>query len=254
MQNPTFAPFVLTLIGLACAAGTTFAVTVISDDFDTGSSSTGWDANTSTTVIAPGAQSSSNAVSLAATSGALGESFIAAVPGGAEDFILDYYFRVQTTANRQFSLLVSAAANAPSTTQASLNLRYQGGWGVFNTTSNAFVAVSGLSTVTAGSWYHMQVEGVDWGLPTASYTLRLSDAGGSAFTSSAAGLTSIQNGAFVPITTNTAKSFLFNTAFGTNPGFDLDNITVTGTAPVPEASSAFLTAAGFLLLSRRRRA
>jgi hypothetical protein len=252
MQNPTRLPVLLTFACLPLLAESAAAVTVIADNFDNGTVSADWDAKTGNTVLTGGADGTPNAVALAATTGTLGETFTGAVPGGAEDFVIDYSFRVQASAaSRQFSLLVSAISAAPSVNQASINLRYQAGaWGVFNSTSNAFVAVPGLPVITAGSWYHMQVEGVDWGLPTASYTLRLSNAGGSVFTSTAANLTSVQNGVFSPITANKAQSFVFNTAFGTNPGFDLDNISVTA---VPEPTASLLAVSGVLLLARRRR-
>lgn len=246
-------PILLTMAVLSRLAAVAPAATVITDDFDGGTVSPAWDAKTGTTVIAGGAGGTTNAVGLAASTGALGETFTNAVPGGAEDFVIDYNFRVQTSAaNRQFSLMVSSFSTTPNTSAASINLRYQtGAWNVFSTTANAFVAVGGLPVITAGSWYHMQVEGVDWGLPTASYTLRLSDAGGSVFTSTVANLTAVQNAAVNPITTKKAQSFVFNTAFGANPGFDVDNITVTA---VPEPAASLLAAAGLLLISRRRRA
>lgn len=237
--------------------GTSMAATVISDDFDTGAVNAGWDAANGTSVISGGAQASSNAVRLAASTGALGETFNNIAPGGADGFVIDYYFRVQNTTNRQFSLIVSTNSTAPNVNSAALNLRYQAGtWAAFSTTTgNAFVNIptsgaNSLPVVTADVWYHMQVEGLNWGSSSATYTLRLSDAGGTAFTSTAAGLTFNQTSAGPGMITNKAQSFVFNSAFGSNPGFDLDNISVTA---VPEPAAPLLAGLALLGLTRRRR-
>ena len=116
--------------------------------------------------------------------------------------------------------------------------------------TTAWNSVPALGSVNAGDWYHMQVEGIDFGKPGASYTLRLSDPNGSAFTKTAGGLTFGQTTA---ISANPAQSFVFNTAFGTNPGFSVDNITVTAFAPVPEPSTALLGGLTLLGFLRRRR-
>ena len=112
------------------------AASVIVDNFDSGTASPGWDTNANTTVIAGGALSSSNAITLNAAPNApgLGESFGSAVPGGAEDFVIDFYFRVQTSANRQFSLQVSNTSPTVNVNAATINLRYQsGGFALFTT-------------------------------------------------------------------------------------------------------------------------
>jgi MYXO-CTERM domain-containing protein len=240
------------LLALAFTVGSASAVTIITDNFDTGVVSASWDTNAGTTVVSGGAQGSTHAVSLAATTGTLGESFGAASPGGAEDFLIDYYFRVQAVAapatTRQFNLQVSTTAVTPNTSAATINLRYQnGGWALFNT---AWVPVTGLPAVADGTWYRMQLEGVDWGTATASYTLRLSDPAGSVFTSTATGLSIVQNG---NITGTKAQSFNFNTVFGANPGFSVDNVTVTAADVVPEPGAVTLGGLALLgLLCRRR--
>jgi MYXO-CTERM domain-containing protein len=242
---PGFAA-ILTISGSATAA------TVITDNFDSGTISSSWDTNTGNSVVSGGAAASPNAVTMAATTGALGESFGTVSPGGSEDFVVDYYFRVQAVAapatTRQFNLQVSTTSTAPNTSAATVNLRYQnGGWALFNT---AWVPVAGLPAVSDGAWYHMQLEGVDWGTAAASYSLRLSDAAGSAFTSTASGLTIVQNG---NILGTKAQSFIFNTAFGANPGFSVDDVTVTTAEVVPEPGAATLGGLALLGLLRRRR-
>jgi MYXO-CTERM domain-containing protein len=96
----------------------------------------------------------------------------------------------------------------------------------------------------------MQLEGVDWGTAGASYTLRLSDAAGSAFTSTATGLNIVQNGNIIG---TKAQSFNFNTAFGANPGFSVDQVTVTAADVVPEPGAVSLGGLVLLGLLRRRR-
>lgn len=227
------------------------AATVIVDDFDSGTASPAWDTNANTAIVSGGAQGSSNAINLNAAPNlpGLGESFGSAISGGAEDFVIDFYFRIQSSTNRQFSLQFSNTSATPNVNAATMNLRYQSGaFALFS--GGAFNAVPALGSLTAGDWYHMQVEGIDFGTATGSYTLRLSDANGSAFTKTASGLTNAQNGT---VTTILAQSFIFNTAFGTNPGFSVDNITVTAFAPVPEPSSALLGGIAILGLLRRRR-
>lgn len=253
-MKPSAIPALLTLL----YSSTALAQIVISDNFDDGTVSPEWDAQTDLTVSAGGALGSSNYVSLAATTGRLGKSFDPVSPGGAEDFVIDYYFRVQDTTSRQFSLIVSAnpisddsPIDSNIVNNATVNLRYQGGsWAVFDSGINGFTNVSGLPSILAGSWYHMQLEGIDWGQPTASYTLRLSDAGGSTFTSEVSGLTFIQNAAAFPITSSLVQTAAFNTAFGSNPGFDVDEVTLLA---VPEPSSLTLGALGLLPLTLRRR-
>jgi MYXO-CTERM domain-containing protein len=240
------------LLALAFTSGSASAVTVITDDFDTGVVSSSWDTTAGTSVVSGGAQGSTQAVTLAATTGNLGETFGAVSPGGAEDFVIDYYFRVQAVAapatTRQFNLQVSTTWVTPNTSAATINLRYQnGGWALFNT---AWVPVAGLPAVADGTWYHMQLEGVDWGTAGASYTLRLSDAAGSAFTSTATGLNIVQNGNIIG---TKAQSFNFNTAFGANPGFSVDQVTVTAADVVPEPGAVSLGGLVLLGLLRRRR-
>jgi hypothetical protein len=252
-QNPLSLPQTASLSLLLASAHLGQAATVIVDNFDSGSASTAWDTNANTAVIAGGAQSSSNAINLNAAPNlpGLGESFGSATPGGAEDFVIDFYFRVQATAttNRQFSLLVSNTSATVNVSAATINLRYQNGaFALFS--GGAFNTVAALGSVTAGDWFHMQVDGIDYSTAIGSYTLRLSDANGTAFTRTASGLTNAQNGL---VTTSLAQSFVFNTAFGTNPGFSVDNITVTAFAPVPEPSAAILGGIALLGLARRRR-
>lgn len=248
-------PRSMAAIGLVMIAPMAQAAVVIADNFESGAVSTDWDSPGTTTTQAGGAGSSSFSAALPAGSGSLGETFTNTVPGGAGDFVIDYYFKLQPDAvNRQFSLIVSTNSSTPNVNSAAVNLRYQAGaWAAFSSASSGFVTVAGLPAVTAGSWYHMQFEGTAWGTAAGTFSLRVSDAGGSAFTSTASGLTFSQTAAGPGMTVNKAQSFVFNTAFGSNPGFSLDNISATAVVPVPEPAAASLLLLGSAGLLRRRR-
>lgn len=189
---------------------------VVTDDFESGDFSIGWDAIAGTISTPGGADGSTSFVALGSDSGPLGASFAA----GASDFSIDFFTRVQETTDRQFNLQVSTGSASPDANGATVNLRHQGGgWAAFN---GSWQTIS-LPSLTAGEWYHVRLTGNGWGSAGASYGIELSDAGGTTFTNSATGLTFRQNGN--PDTT-TAASFNFNSAFGSNPGFDLDQVTV----------------------------
>ncbi|MBX3743320.1 MAG: hypothetical protein KF712_20205 [Akkermansiaceae bacterium] len=246
----------------ALLSGPLFAVTtVISDNFDSGTASADWYRNSAVNIVPGGPGASVNYAHLLAgadvvTSG-LGDQI-----GMADNFVIDFYFRVQASSNRQLNLSVSTVSVNPSPGDATVNLRIQGNtFAVYRPSDTTWVAVGGLGSVTPGTWYRMQFEGVGWGSAGASYTLRLSGAGGDTLTNEVTGLTTIQNGSITGNTTyggnvynGTARSFLFSTTYGTNPGFDIDNVVVTGNL-IPEPSAvAFLGAASLVGLSRRRRA
>jgi hypothetical protein len=234
------------------------AASIITDDFESGVSPD-WYRNSNTALQPGGPSGSSQYVNLLpgendATTG-LGDQI-----GGADNFVIDFYFRVQTTGSRQFNLGISAVNSTPNPGGSAINLRLQGGsFAVFNGGTESWVGISGLGNVSPGSWYRMQVEGVNWGTAGGSYTLRLSDAGGDAFMSSVANLTTVQHGAITgPFESGgnsyggLAQSFIFTTTYGTNPGFDLDNIVVTANV-VPEPSAAILSGVAAILLFGRRR-
>lgn len=219
------------------------ASTVVIDDFEAGSFNSDWDSTTGATITTgTGAEGSANFASIAAGSGPLGATF----DGGTSIFSIDFYVNVQATANRQFNLQVSSISVAPNTNSATVNLRYQGGWAAFN--GAAWAPIAGLGGLTDGEWHRVNVSGNDWGLPTASFDIQVSDAGGSAFTSSASGITAFQSG---DPTTDPALSFNFNSAFGSNPGFSVDNVTVS---TIPEPSTGILALLALTFgVSRRRR-
>lgn len=153
---------------------------------------------------------------------------------------LDFYFAVKNTTNRAFSLFVNTTANsANNTSVATINLRYQSGQ--FNTFSgplNAWSSDLGLGTVAfstdanadgdfddAGdvkNVYRMRLTGSGWGTGSSTYKIQLSNANEITFSRTTSDLNRYHNGSG---DTSVPQAFIFNSAFGTNPGFYLDDVT-----------------------------
>jgi hypothetical protein len=177
--------------------------------------------------LAPG---STKAAALAATTGRLGQL----LPGAGANWQLDFYFAVRNTTNRAFSLFVCTTRNTES---ATINLRYQSGQ--FNTFGGGtFGSDLGLGTVAFSTdanadgdlddaddvknVYRMRLTGNGWGTGNGTYDIQLSNANQTTFSRSVTGLKRYQNSsgdAAVPST------ILFNSLFGPNPGFWVDDVT-----------------------------
>ncbi|RYD28028.1 MAG: hypothetical protein EOP87_20265 [Verrucomicrobiaceae bacterium] len=231
------------------SGGMASAATLLTDNFDSGSVSPDWSVNKNATVTAGGPAGSVNYAALGpydpATNGqnwaGLGKVF---PDGGVPSMTIEVDFRLKGTA-RQFNLNVSTYSVTPNGNDAAINLIYTGtSWQVHNGTS--FVTLSGLMAVTAGEWYHLTLETVGWGSAGATYNITV---GNGVTDSSVTGLTTRQSS---NINTATVRSFIFNSRYGENPGFDLDNLVVTGTV-VPEPSAIFLALAAAPLFLRRSR-
>lgn len=248
----------LTLPLLLCAQG--YAATFITDNFDTNSISGDWSRRTTVSLNSGGPAGSAYYATVTGTtaeSAGLGDQI-----GGSSNFIIDFYFQVQNTVNRQFNIGVSTAALNPSQGDATINLRIQGNaFAVYQGSSSTWLAVTSLGSVNPGDWYRMQIEGIGWGTASATYSLRLYGADGTTSLGSAEDLTTIQNGSITGSFSygggtrdGTLQSFIFSTTYGSNPGFNVDNVIVTGDV-VPEPSAALLSGAALLfpLLHRRRR-
>jgi hypothetical protein len=182
--------------------------------------------------LAPG---STKAVSFPALS-RIGQN----LTGASANWQLDFYFAVKNTTNRAFSLSVNATANsAANTSVATINLRYQSGQ--FNTFSgplNAWSSDLGLGSVAfstdanndgdfddAGdvkNVYRMRLTGSGWGTGNGTYKIQLSNANETTFSRTTTDLNRYQNGSG-----NTAVpgAFIFNSLFGSNPGFYVDDVT-----------------------------
>ena len=237
------------LIFLAALAVPASAATLVTDDFDSGVISAEWSVNKNATVTPGGPAGSVNYLAIGphdpATDGqnwgGLGKVF---AEGGVPSMTLDVDFRLKGSA-REFNLNVSTSSTTPNGNDAAINLIYNGtNWQVHH--GGSFVTLSGLMAATAGQWYHLQVETVGWGSAGATYNITISDG---ATSTSATGLTARQTGS---INTTTVRSFVFNSRYGQNPGFDIDNLVVTGTV-IPEPSLLWLSLTSVTLLARRRR-
>lgn len=237
-----------------------FSATFITDNFDTGTASSDWWRNNTVDILAGGPTGSSHYANVIGTSdnlAGLGDRV-----EGADNFVIDFYFQVQAAAStiRQFNIGVSTASANPNAGAATINLRIQNNsFAIYNGSSETWSAVAGMGTISPDSWYRMQIEGTGWGAPGASYALRLFAEDGTTALGSASGLTTVQNGSITGsfnygsvVQDGTLKSFLFSTTYGDNPGFNVDNVVVTGTL-VPEPSSIMLGAGAAALLLRRRR-
>lgn len=214
------------------------AQTVVVDNFESGAFAPGWGLASGVVITnTGGADGTVRLAKLAANSATggreLGARFDAVAPDGARDFNVDFYFRAQSTTQRHFNLQVATTTAAISSSGPAINLKYDpaDGWAAYSTSWNA---LPGLGTVTPGQWYRVRVSGQDWGTSAARWAVNLSGAGTTNFISSATNLTWYQSGA--PTNTNaTARYFVFTTVFGSNPGFDVDEVSaaVTATPPVP---------------------
>jgi hypothetical protein len=86
--------------------------------------------------------------------------------------------------------MVSTSPDPISSSGASINLQHRTNtWQVFN---GAWQPLPALPPVAAGVWYRLRVTGTNWGVPAASYSIELSAAGGTNFTSAVTGLTAYQ--------------------------------------------------------------
>lgn len=221
---------VITLSILIQFAFSICAQVVVDDGFESGIFSTGWGQTTGVSINSgSGAAGSSKFASLlpyTSTSGReLGARFDSVSPDGARDFVIEFYFRIKNTTQRQFNIHVSDSSGAIGSGTATINLRYQSGWAAY--ANNTWNTISGLNNVNPDAWYRMKLSGAGWGTSSASYSIELSEANGSAYTSSATNLTYFQNG---DPRANTARFFLFTTVYGNNPGFDVDEVKAVVTA------------------------
>jgi hypothetical protein len=189
---------------------------VVEDDFEYFILSDDWDNPVVNTDLesGEGARGSSQFARINPTTGILGAKF----EGGTSDFFVDFHLRIYPGA-RQFNFMVMTDEEV-SYDEPTINLRHENeNWEAFDGSWNQ-IALPGMET---GEWYHLRITCKGWGGDGATYDIELSDAGGTAFTSSVTDLVFYDEGE--PDAT-TAGAFSFSARWGSSPGFDLDNVTV----------------------------
>ena len=224
----------LLLAATALAAGNTLTAQnlLLNGDFEATPFSDGWLLSAGVVQFGGFAPNSIQAAALVGTGQRIGQNFATRGP----DWYLDAYIAIRDAgANRALSLMVNQAANGDNVNAATINLRYQSGQ------FNAFAAGSfgsdlGLGTMAFSvdanadgdlndpedtrNVYRIRLTGHGWGTTNANYDIELSNANETNFTRRVNGLTRYQNSSGVA---GTPQSFVFNTAFGNNPGFWVDD-------------------------------
>jgi hypothetical protein len=175
--------------------------------------------------------------------------------GPSANWQLDFYFALKNTTNRAFSLFVTTTPNSANDGNvATINLRYQ--TGQFNTFSGgSWGSDLGLGTVDystdanadgdfddAGdvkNVYRMRVTGTGWGTGNSSYRIELSNANETTFSRTTGDLNRYQNGSG---NTSQPQAFLFNSLFGSNPGFYVDDVSFENIA-LPDDPNLAVTSA-----------
>ncbi len=219
-------------------------VTVVDDDFESGGASGDWFSLAGqgvAVVYAPGtAAAGSNYYArvegVAVGGSGLGVSLVGATPGSAysTDFTIELDLRVDAVPAgvRQFGLIGSAGSAAPNTNSAQWNIRYQdNAWWAYD---GSWRAIPGLRAIAANTWNHVSIAGNDWGtgnVGNASFDIHVTDHLGAVH--SATSLKLWQNASTGPDLIG-ATALTINDTFGSNPGFDVDNVVVTAT-PAPPA-------------------
>ena len=219
-------------------------ITALTDSFESGSFSSDWDSTTGSgtaVVFSPGnggagSDRYARIQGVGGGQGGLGLSLADLTPGSpsASDFTFDFDLRVDSVSSgiRQFSLIGSATSATPNTNSAHLNIRYQdSSWWAYD---GSWQTIPSLGAISPGNWNQVSITGNNWGsgvIGNATYDIQVTDHLGS--TTSASGLQFWQNGS-TATDNNGIMSFTFNDTYGSNPGYDIDNVVVTATpAPVP---------------------
>lgn len=220
-------------------------------DFESAPFLTGWSVAGTVTPFGGLAPNSTRSARLASSGTArVGQN----VTWGSE-WYLDFYFAISNSTNRSFSLTINVGADAANSGSATVNLRCQSG--VFNAYSaGSWGNDLGLGTVLPShdangdgdfddavdtrNVYRMRLTGHDWGQTAARYDLALSAANATNFAATVRNLARWHNGSGV---NGPPTAFLFNTIFGSNPGFWVDDVTSGVSAP-PPVTNAIINISG----------
>jgi len=173
------------------------AQSVVQDGFESGTFASGWGLTTGVGLTNLGGANGTTQYAVMAPFSAgsgreLGARFDAVQLSGANDFVVEFSFRIRSTTNRQFHLHVSTSGGSISSSSPALSLRYQAGWAAYD--GATWQVLAGLGSVDTNAWYRARVTGRDWGLPGARYDVAVSAAGGTNFVNSATNLTWYQGG------------------------------------------------------------
>lgn len=198
---------------------------VVTDNFESGTFNA-WNYNTCATIKTDPADGNKYArVELAETSGDLGVlgGFLGDdTNDGASEFLVSFKFRFKDTGQRQMNMHIGRSDSAYNNNVTAVNLAYDG-----TGTENRFEAYSGTAWVTLTSlptnladnaWHTVTIEGRYFGTTNAEYDVTVNgikQAGIKTFHNTAKATTYLMNG------------FNFNDRFGSNPGFDVDDVTAT---------------------------
>ena len=233
---------ILLLLVVLSAGASAGAQVVFQDGFESGGVSTGWGLTSGVAVQADGGAAGTGHFARLAAAADLAASVANLVPSGAQEFYVDGYFRIQATTQRQFNFQFSDSTGVISDGAATVNLRVQSGsWAAYD--GSTWQPIAGLGSVTTNQWYHARVGGQGWGTGSARWSLAVSGAGVTNFTSFATNLTWFQHG--IP-SSDTAQFFVFTTVYGSSPGFDVDEVTAVVTVPTPQppVTNAILNISG----------
>ncbi len=233
MHSP-LSPLCKTLIASAILSGPVLALT--NPDFEAAPFSSGWTVTGAPAAVAGIAPGSTTGARFTASGQALAQTVV-----WPADWHVECYFAIRSTTARAFSLILNGSGGTM------LNLRYEGsGFAAFN--GSSWTALPALSAVTASvdanadgdladagdtkNVYRLRITGHGWGAAGANYDVQVSDANGTAFTRTAAGLTIYQTPA-LPVSGRPTQ-VKFGTEFGSNPGWWLDDVSSHDEVPPAE--------------------
>lgn len=246
-QNRTWATGVLlrTLFPLLLISTGLPAKAVVNGGFEESPFTQGWNVAGNAVQVSGLTQDSRRAAWLAGGGTRLGQDV-----SWEADWFLDFFFAITNTSERAFSVLVNGATGATT-----INLRYQAGqfnayaggdWGPDLDLGSVLPSADRNGNGDLGdpgdvrNVYRLRVTGRKWGTAEASYDLAISEVNQTNLARVTTNLTRFQNGSGA---SGPPQSFVFNTVFGSNPGFWVDTVTASAAAiaPVPEEARILIS-------------